>query len=47
VAGISPAPLGVPQIEVFFDIDANSYLEHHRFREVHNKKNKITNDKND
>ena len=41
-SGIPPAPRGVPQIEVTFDIDANGILNVSAEDKATNKKNKIT-----
>jgi L1 cell adhesion molecule like protein len=40
--GIAPAPRGVPQIEVTFDIDANSILNVTAVDKATGKENKIT-----
>src|SRR4051794_37365414 len=40
--GIAPAPRGVPQIEVTFDIDANSILNVSAVDKATGKENKIT-----
>jgi len=40
--GIPPAPRGVPQIEVIFDIDANGILNVHATESATGKSNKIT-----
>jgi heat shock protein 1/8 len=42
LAGIPPAPRGVPQIEVTFDIDANGILNVHAMEKGTGKSNKIT-----
>jgi L1 cell adhesion molecule like protein len=42
LAGIPPAPRGVPQIEVTFDIDANGILNVTALEKSTNKENKIT-----
>ena len=42
LSGIPPAPRGVPQIEVTFDIDANGILNVSAEDKATNKKNKIT-----
>lgn len=42
LAGIPPAPRGVPQIEVTFDIDANGILNVSAIEKSTNKENKIT-----
>jgi len=42
LAGIPPAPRGVPQIEVTFDIDANGILNVSALEKSTNKENKIT-----
>lgn len=42
LAGIPPAPRGVPQIEVTFDIDANGILNVTAVEKSTNKENKIT-----
>merc|ERR1719158_1739993 len=42
LTGIPPAPRGVPQIEVTFDIDANGILNVSACDKVSNKLNKIT-----
>ncbi len=42
LSGILPAPRGVPQIEVTFDIDANGILNVSAEDKATNKKNKIT-----
>ena len=42
LAGIPPAPEGVPQIEVTFDIDANGILNVHAMDKGTGKSNKIT-----
>ena len=42
LTGIPPAPRGVPQIEVTFDIDANGILNVSAEDKATNKKNKIT-----
>ena len=41
-SGIPPAPRGVPQIEVTFDIDANGILNVSAMDKSSGKKNKIT-----
>jgi len=40
--GIAPAPRGVPQIEVTFDMDANGILNVHAKDKATNKENRIT-----
>merc|ERR1711934_897821 len=45
LTGIPPAPRGVPQIEVTFDIDANGILNVSAADKSTGKQNKITNDK--
>ena len=45
LSGIPPAPRGVPQIEVTFDIDANGILNVTAEDKTTGKKNNITNDK--
>merc|ERR1719321_1501571 len=40
--GIAPAPRGVPQIEVTFDIDANGILNVHAKDKATSKENRIT-----
>lgn len=42
LSGIPPAPRGVPQIEVTFDIDANGILNVSAVEKSTNKENKIT-----
>ena len=42
LTGIPPAPRGVPQIEVTFDIDANGILNVHAMEKGTGKSNKIT-----
>ncbi|ODQ68618.1 heat shock protein 70 [Nadsonia fulvescens var. elongata DSM 6958] len=42
LSGIPPAPRGVPQIEVTFDIDANGILNVHAIEKGTGKSNKIT-----
>jgi len=42
LSGIPPAPRGVPQIEVTFDIDANGILNVHAMDKASNKSEKIT-----
>lgn len=42
LSGIPPAPRGVPQIEVTFDIDANGILNVSAIEKSTNKENKIT-----
>jgi len=42
LSGIPPAPRGVPQIEVTFDIDANGILNVHAADKASGKSNKIT-----
>lgn len=42
LSGIPPAPRGVPQIEVTFDIDANGILNVTALEKTTNKENKIT-----
>lgn len=42
LTGIPPAPRGVPQIEVTFDIDANGILNVTAIEKSTNKENKIT-----
>ncbi|XP_067830026.1 heat shock 70 kDa protein 1A [Heptranchias perlo] len=42
LSGISPAPRGVPQIEVTFDIDANGILNVSAVDKITGKENKIT-----
>ena len=42
LTGIPPAPRGVPQIEVTFDIDANGILNVSAFDKSTGKQNKIT-----
>lgn len=42
LTGIPPAPRGVPQIEVTFDIDANGILNVHAVDKSTGKENKIT-----
>ena len=43
--GIPPAPRGVPQIEVSFDVDASGILGQHLIRPRKTRKITITNDK--
>merc|ERR1712135_275138 len=45
LSGIPPAPRGVPQIEVSFDIDANSILNVSAVEKSSGKKQNIVNDK--
>ncbi|EGF83438.1 70 kDa heat shock protein 3 [Batrachochytrium dendrobatidis JAM81] len=42
LAGIPPAPRGVPQIEVTFDVDANGILNVHAIDKTTGRSNKIT-----
>lgn len=42
LTGIPPAPRGVPQIEVTFDIDANGIMNVHAVDKSTGKENKIT-----
>lgn len=42
LTGIPPAPRGVPQIEVTFDVDANGILNVHAMEKATGKNSKIT-----